>query len=123
VEAFFDCSLDELLGRASAHASASWPLRTRDGRQLFAVCVASRAACRGARSVAKARAAGGHLPGRCRLQADFRKALRVFERDVPLLINGETGSGKEAFAKAVHRPASAPTRPSSPSTARRSRKA
>jgi hypothetical protein len=26
----------------------------------------------------------------------------VFERDVPLLINGETGSGKEAFAKAVH---------------------
>ncbi|MDI5317557.1 sigma-54 factor interaction domain-containing protein, partial [Salmonella enterica subsp. enterica serovar Kentucky] len=36
------------------------------------------------------------------LQNDFRKALRVFERDVPLLINGETGSGKEAFAKAVH---------------------
>jgi transcriptional regulator of acetoin/glycerol metabolism len=36
------------------------------------------------------------------LQEDFRKSLRVFERDVPLLINGETGSGKEAFAKAVH---------------------
>jgi transcriptional regulator of acetoin/glycerol metabolism len=36
------------------------------------------------------------------LQSDFRKALRVFERDVPLLVNGETGSGKEAFAKAVH---------------------
>jgi transcriptional regulator of acetoin/glycerol metabolism len=36
------------------------------------------------------------------LQDDFRKSLRVFERDVPLLINGETGSGKEAFAKAVH---------------------
>ncbi|KPA95790.1 sigma-54-dependent Fis family transcriptional regulator, partial [Pseudomonas asplenii] len=37
VEAFFDCSLDELLGRASTQASASWPLRTRDGRSLFAV--------------------------------------------------------------------------------------
>ena len=36
VEAFFDCSLDQLLGRASANATASWPLRTRDGRQLFA---------------------------------------------------------------------------------------
>ncbi|MNE09600.1 Acetoin catabolism regulatory protein [compost metagenome] len=36
------------------------------------------------------------------LQNEFRRALRVFERDVPLLINGETGSGKEAFAKAVH---------------------
>ncbi|VVO44644.1 Acetoin catabolism regulatory protein [Pseudomonas fluorescens] len=46
------------------------------------------------------------LPGIClgdpALQRDFSKALRVFERDVPLLINGETGSGKEAFAKAVH---------------------
>src|SRR3546814_4980008 len=46
------------------------------------------------------------LPGIClgdaALQEHFRKALRVFERDVPLLIHGETGSGKEAFAKAVH---------------------
>jgi transcriptional regulator of acetoin/glycerol metabolism len=46
------------------------------------------------------------LPGICLgdavLQEHFRKALRVFERDVPLLIHGETGSGKEAFAKAVH---------------------
>lgn len=36
VEAFFECSLDQLLGRASANATASWPLRTRDGRRLFA---------------------------------------------------------------------------------------
>ncbi|HCE7162107.1 TPA: sigma-54-dependent transcriptional regulator EatR, partial [Pseudomonas aeruginosa] len=33
---------------------------------------------------------------------DFRRALKVYARDVPLLLNGETGSGKEAFAKAVH---------------------
>src|SRR3546814_15969998 len=37
VEDFFDCSLDVLLARASAHATDSWPLRTRDGRHLFAV--------------------------------------------------------------------------------------
>lgn len=30
----------------------------------------------------------------------------MFERDVPLLINGETGCGKEAFAKAVHQASS-----------------
>ncbi|MFF6563560.1 sigma-54-dependent transcriptional regulator EatR, partial [Pseudomonas aeruginosa] len=36
------------------------------------------------------------------LAADFRRALKVYARDVPLLLNGETGSGKEAFAKAVH---------------------
>ncbi|KIH81594.1 sigma-54-dependent Fis family transcriptional regulator [Pseudomonas batumici] len=106
VEAFFDCSLDELLGRASAQASASWPLRSRDGRALFAVL-------RGQpRSVPKVMAPTPAPLERAKpaniclgdpaLQMDFRRALRVFERDVPLLINGETGSGKEAFAKAVH---------------------
>ncbi|PTT05565.1 sigma-54-dependent Fis family transcriptional regulator, partial [Pseudomonas sp. HMWF006] len=105
VEAFFDCSLDELLGRASANASASWPLRTRDGRYLFALL---RGESRKplpitpAPVVAKAQPLAGICLGDAALQADFRKALRVFERDVPLLINGETGSGKEAFAKAVH---------------------
>jgi transcriptional regulator of acetoin/glycerol metabolism len=102
VEAFFDCSLDQLLGRASANATASWPLLTRDGRRLFAALRGQ--ACSAPAPVAKP--APSRLPGIClgdpALQNDFRKALRVFERDVPLLINGETGSGKEAFAKAVH---------------------
>jgi transcriptional regulator of acetoin/glycerol metabolism len=106
VEAFFDCFLDELLGRASVNASASWPLRTRDGRSLFAVL---RGQPRSVPSPVIATALvtervrlSGICLGDAALQNDFRKALRVFERDVPLLINGETGSGKEAFAKAVH---------------------
>ncbi|MFP3334429.1 sigma 54-interacting transcriptional regulator, partial [Pseudomonas sp. SIMBA_064] len=45
-------------------------------------------------------------PGIClldpALQNDFRRCVRVFERDVPLLLRGETGCGKEAFAQAVH---------------------
>ncbi|NVZ71395.1 sigma-54-dependent Fis family transcriptional regulator [Pseudomonas costantinii] len=111
VEAFFDCSLDQLLGRASANATASWPLRTRDGRQLFA-------ALRGqARSLSPplAKPEVSRLPGIClgdpALQTDFRKALKVFERDVPLLINGETGCGKEAFAKAVHQASQRASKP------------
>ncbi|QZP33771.1 sigma-54-dependent Fis family transcriptional regulator [Pseudomonas sp. DR48] len=106
VEAFFDCSLDELLGRASVNASASWPLRTRDGRSLFAllrgqprsipVPVVQRPV------IAEPARLSGICIGDIALQEEFRKSLRVFERDVPLLINGETGSGKEAFAKAVH---------------------
>jgi sigma-54 dependent transcriptional regulator, acetoin dehydrogenase operon transcriptional activator AcoR len=106
VEAFFDCTLDELFGRASTNGNASWPLRTRDGRRLFALL-------RGETRrlpvplvpgpVVEDRVAlSGLCLGDSGLQADFRKALRVYERDVPLLINGETGSGKEAFAKAVH---------------------
>jgi transcriptional regulator of acetoin/glycerol metabolism len=105
VEAFFDCSLDELLGRASANASASWPLHTRDGRHLFAVLRGESRKptplMQAAKPIAAPRLSGICL-GDAALQADFRKALRVFERDVPLLVNGETGSGKEAFAKAVH---------------------
>ncbi|WP_395610388.1 sigma-54-dependent Fis family transcriptional regulator [Pseudomonas sp. B22129] len=102
VEAFFDCSLDQLLGRASANATASWPLRTRDGRPLFA---ALRGQPRGV-PPPLVKPEAPRLPGIClddpALQNDFRKALKVFERDVPLLVSGETGSGKEAFAKAVH---------------------
>jgi len=106
VEAFFDCSLDELLGRASVNASASWPLRTRDGRSLFAVLRGQPRSIPMPVVQSPVIAERPRLSGIClgdsALQEDFRKALRVFERDVPLLINGETGSGKEAFAKAVH---------------------
>ncbi|WP_350612710.1 sigma-54-dependent Fis family transcriptional regulator [Pseudomonas sp. HY7a-MNA-CIBAN-0227] len=106
VEMFFDCSLDELLGRASVNASASWPLRTRDGRNVFAVLRGQPRSVPSPVVQALPQVDRPRLPSIClgdaALQSDFRKALRVFERDVPLLINGETGSGKEAFAKAVH---------------------
>ncbi|AZE91476.1 sigma-54-dependent Fis family transcriptional regulator [Pseudomonas orientalis] len=105
VEAVFDCSLDQLLGRASTNATAGWPLRTRDGRRLFA-------ALRGQGRPAPVLASKPTVPGRSRLpgvclddpalRQAFSQSVRVFERDVPLLVNGETGSGKEAFAKAVH---------------------
>ncbi len=105
VDALFACSLDELLARASAQATASWPLLTREGRRLFA---ALRGQPRSAPAVVlpPPSAPEPKVPGIClldpALQAVFHKSLRVFERDVPLLVNGETGSGKEAFARAVH---------------------
>ena len=106
VESFFDCSLDELLSRASVNASASWPLRSRDGRNLFALLRGQPRTVPQPVVMPAPVLERPRLPGIClgdaALQNDFRKALRVFERDVPLLVNGETGSGKEAFAKAVH---------------------
>ncbi|WP_300729601.1 sigma-54-dependent Fis family transcriptional regulator [Pseudomonas sp.] len=100
----FDCPSDELFARASPQASASWPLRTREGRQLYATLRGQpRTALVPVTPVAQqAPRLSGICLGDVALQTDFRRALRVFERDVPLLINGETGSGKEAFAKAVH---------------------
>ncbi|MGR3888556.1 sigma-54-dependent Fis family transcriptional regulator [Pseudomonas sp. 1152_12] len=102
VEAFFDCSLDQLLSRASANATASWPLRTRDGRHLFAALRGKAHGVPAPLAKPEAPRLSGICLGDPALQNDFRKAVKVFERDVPLLINGETGSGKEAFAKAVH---------------------
>lgn len=112
VEALFDCRLDELLSRGSPQPHTSWPLRTRTGRALFAVL-------KGAASQlfvvpnppTKSAAPLTWVPaslclGDEAMQQDFRRAVRVFERDVPLLLNGETGSGKEAFAKAVHQASS-----------------
>ncbi|MDF0731406.1 sigma-54-dependent Fis family transcriptional regulator [Pseudomonas entomophila] len=104
VEQFFACGRDELFSRATPQGSTAWPLHTRDGRQVFA-------SLRGqARtplwSVPQGLASQAPQPGIClldpALQNDFRRALRVYERDVPLLLRGETGCGKEAFAQAVH---------------------
>ncbi|MEE1920867.1 sigma-54-dependent Fis family transcriptional regulator [Pseudomonas sp. 148P] len=115
VETFFDCRLDDLLGRATALASTSWPLRTRDGRLLFASLRGQVKAL--APSIAPV--VTPPVPTKAAeiclldpaLQNDFRRALRVFERDVPLLLNGETGSGKEAFAKAVHQASQRASKP------------
>lgn len=105
VDMLFDCALDELFGRATASASTSWPLRSRDGRVLFASLRGQARAV--AQPLAPAMPAAQQPAGSIclvdpALQNDFRRAVRVFERDVPLLLNGETGCGKEAFAKAVH---------------------
>jgi len=102
VEMFFACKHDELFSRATPQGSAAWPLYTRDGRQVFA-------SLRGQAHTpvwSVALAQPQREPGIClldpALQQEFRRAVRVFERDVPLLLHGETGCGKEAFAQAVH---------------------
>ncbi|MCY1289816.1 Acetoin catabolism regulatory protein [compost metagenome] len=100
LEHFFDCRLDDLLARAQLQPLASWPLRAHSGRQFHALL-------RGRpRSVPQAIPPAPRAPGLClgdpQLAKDFRRALKVYAHDVPLLLHGETGSGKEAFAKAVH---------------------
>ena len=111
VEAFFDCRLDDLLGRAQPQPNASWPLRARNGRALYAVLRGQPRAVARALPVAPKSAVLGLCLGDPALAADFRRALKVYERDVPVLVNGETGSGKEAFAKAVHLASSRAERP------------
>ncbi|RTL56044.1 MAG: sigma-54-dependent Fis family transcriptional regulator [Rhodocyclaceae bacterium] len=40
--------------------------------------------------------------GDSRMKAAIQRALRVVDRNIPLMIQGETGSGKEVFAQACH---------------------
>jgi transcriptional regulator of acetoin/glycerol metabolism len=114
VAALFDCSLDDLMSRARADAAASWPLRARDGRGFFALVRGQSQPVAKVTPLAKPQPVS-RLTDIClvdpALQNDFRRALRVFERDVPLLINGETGCGKEAFAKAVHQASQRSSKP------------
>jgi len=105
VETLFASRLDDLLALASEQPSASWPLRTQDGRMLFAQLRGRARRPVSARPVeepAVPAVPASICLGDAGLQQAFRRALRVVERDVPLLLHGETGSGKEAFAKAVH---------------------
>lgn len=106
LEMFFACSHDELFSRATPGGSTVWPLRTRDGRQVFASLRGQAQAPRWTVPASLPQARPAAAPGIClldpALQHDFQRAVRVFERDVPLLLRGETGCGKEAFAQAVH---------------------
>jgi transcriptional regulator of acetoin/glycerol metabolism len=65
---------------------------------------ASRAITHG--SIVSAHAQPGdesYLIADSRLQALFDKARRAFDRDIPIIVYGETGTGKEVFAQRLHK--------------------
>lgn len=106
----FVCQPDDLFGRSSMQPSVSWPLFTHNGQQLFAMLRGRPQRIVHAMPTLEPVTAELCLVD-TRLQNDFRRALRVYERDVPLLVGGETGTGKEAFAKALHKASSRNSKP------------
>lgn len=95
--------IEHVLSQASAQPSLCWPIRLQDGRLFYGQL---RAPLRTAPLVMPAAPKVNDLRV-CledpRLQRGFARALRVLERDVPVFLQGETGTGKEAFAAALHR--------------------
>ena len=103
--------IEQLMSQASAQPSVCWPVRLVDGRQFYG----------------QLREPVHHSPlvipttekindvHVCledpSLQRGFARALRVLERDVPVFLQGETGTGKEAFAAALHRASSRANQP------------
>jgi len=95
--------IEQVLSQASPQPSVCWPVRLVDGRLFYGQL---REPLRRAPSVIPAIAKIDDVRV-CledpRLQRGFARALRVLERDVPVFLKGETGTGKEAFAAALHR--------------------
>lgn len=95
--------IEQVLSQASAQPSVCWPVRLVDGRLFYGQL---REPLRQAPSVIPAVPKIDDVRV-CledpRLQRGFARALRVLERDVPVFLKGETGTGKEAFAAALHR--------------------
>ncbi len=116
IDHFFQFDFDTLEQRASSDPSTIWPVRdVAHGRRFFAVVRAptNRAnrtlplAAMPERAPAASAAApdpGQHHVGE---DAQMRKNLacgrQLFAKQVPILLQGATGTGKEAFAKVLHR--------------------
>ena len=109
LEHTMDVRLDELLSRHQRHPAQSMQVCLHDGSLLFVqvhleAAVLSAAPVLGApktvtpRADALTRLDSGDL--RWRSAAD--KARRVVDKPIPVLIQGESGVGKELFARAVH---------------------
>ena len=116
IERFFQFDFVALEQRAKLEPSVIWPVRDlAHGRRFFAIVRAPlRHAVRGfAISVpTKAPVPGAiatrePVPQHVGTDPKMRKNLligqQLFSKQVPLLLQGATGTGKEAFAKALHR--------------------
>jgi len=115
LEDLFGCTLDELLALTHRAPGVPLPLRlSATGALLYGLLRAPAGSLPAARQAApplpatRAEALPGagafaHLAtGDRRLRDTVAKACKVADRNVPVMLLGETGTGKEAFAKALH---------------------
>ncbi len=111
IERFFQFDFGTLEQRARYEPSAIWPVRDlAHGRRFFAIVRAPlHHSHRGANMVALAapRTLAETTQQHVGVDPQMRKNLvmgqQLFAKQVPLLLQGATGTGKEAFAKALHR--------------------
>jgi transcriptional regulator of acetoin/glycerol metabolism len=113
VDRFFQFNFAALEQRARFEPSAIWPVRdVAHGRRFFAIARAPLRAC--ARSgepalpnqsaaVEPAVREREHVGEDLQMRKNLACARQLFAKQVPILLHGATGTGKEAFAKSLHR--------------------
>jgi len=115
LERVFNISLPALIGRSRKKSFHPLPIyEARHGGRFFAVAQEPESAPRVAGVPRVAPRSSFPLPAASRSALDeldlgdasmarnIRAAKRVASRDVPILLIGETGTGKELFARALH---------------------
>lgn len=102
---FLDIEVDDLPRLMRGRPDRERVVRTRSSAALFASAIAPVASFRGVpamRGVAVPRALRDLSFGDPAMEAVQIRAMKLASRDIPILIQGETGSGKEFLARAIH---------------------
>ncbi|MDF3838204.1 sigma-54-dependent Fis family transcriptional regulator [Cupriavidus basilensis] len=115
IDELFMSTLDELVARSARQSFHPVPVYLAQASDRFFMVAqqppqdcqprVARPAARQAAPRESAAPAPGHaLPaaGDPRMDAQIRLATRVIARNVPVLLHGETGTGKDVFANALH---------------------
>jgi transcriptional regulator of acetoin/glycerol metabolism len=106
LEDVLDIRVDDLLIQLQRRSTMLRPLRLRDGRPWFAQLRADTTIVRPVVQSAIAPPLSDALStlqhGDDRISRAADKARRILHKNIPLLIQGESGVGKEWFARAVH---------------------
>ena len=112
IEAVFQFAFSALEHRAQNDAGTIWSIRDVErGRRFFAKLRPSTQSLRVASPViatvpgvpTRIESIERHVGADSRMRHNFHAAQQLFSRRVPILLQGATGTGKEAFAKALHR--------------------
>lgn len=101
----FDIDIDKLPDLMRGRPNGERLVRARNGLALFASAIAPVSSFRTSPVVASVRlpAALRHLSfGDPAMEALQARAAKLADRHLPILIKGETGSGKEYLARAIH---------------------
>ncbi|MES9971753.1 MAG: sigma-54-dependent Fis family transcriptional regulator, partial [Candidatus Thiodiazotropha sp.] len=114
VHDLFECTAYDILSSAHARPGQPFPLRLQGtGERIFVTLHAPakghRIGDRRAKPCTEKSTDFEKIPGFChlalndsRVQSNVVRALKIVNRKIPAMLLGETGTGKEAFARALH---------------------
>ncbi len=116
IQEIFNLRVDDALSRAQRQSNHPQPLReVQGGRRFYASFQAPSEQMEGLsqgvmipRPSAPMETAPARLPfeglqfGDTRMKRNAERAAKLIERDIPFIVLGETGTGKDVFARALH---------------------